>query len=170
MILVTLRNKENYFLVDQVHAGGVRHAGHVLLLCHYHHDHLGDARSRQEVARTLRIAAQGVKRQFLAASGRQSRIVDGYVDFTLPTGAARHGATSNRRVFAQLLSENDVLLSTLVTSPRVTFAGTNPGTAVYPTDHWYRLRFRETPGAWALVLATPAIRAQLERLAIGTVQ
>ena len=79
-------------------------------------------------------------------------------------------ATSNRRVFAHPLSENDVLLSTLVTSPCVTFAGTHPATAVYPTDHWYRLRFRETPGAWALVLDAPAMHAQLERLAIGTVQ
>jgi hypothetical protein len=90
--------------------------------------------------------------------------------FTLPTGAARHMATSQRRVFAQPLSENDVLLSTLVTSPCVTFVGTHPAAPVYPTDHWYRLRFRETPGAWALVLDAPAIHAQLERLAIGTVQ
>jgi hypothetical protein len=90
--------------------------------------------------------------------------------FTLPTGAARNMATSHRRVFAQPLSENDVLLSTLVTSPCVTFAGTHPATAVYPTDHWYRLRFRETPGAWALVLDAPPMHAQLKRLAIGTVQ
>jgi hypothetical protein len=91
-------------------------------------------------------------------------------NFTPPTGAARDVAMSNRRVFAHPLSENDVLLSTLVTSPRVTFADTPPAVAVYPTDHWYRLRFRETPGAWALVLATPTIHDQLKRLAIGTVQ
>ena len=77
---------------------------------------------------------------------------------------------SNRRAFADPLSENEVLLSTLVTNPRVAFAGAKPATAVYPTDHWYRLRFRETPGAWAVVLDTPAIHEQLERLAIGTVQ
>ena len=66
--------------VDQVHAGGARHAGNLLLLCHYHHDNLGDAMSRQEVARALRMATQGAKRRFLAASERQgSRIVDGYV-------------------------------------------------------------------------------------------
>jgi hypothetical protein len=90
--------------------------------------------------------------------------------FTLPTGATRHMTTNNRRVFAHPLRENDVLLSTLVTSPCVTFAGMCPATAVYPTDHWYRLRFRETPGAWALVLDAPAMHAQLEQLAIGTVQ
>src|SRR5262249_45647316 len=90
--------------------------------------------------------------------------------FTLPTGAARHMDTSNRRVFAHPLSENDVLLSTLVTSPRVTFAGMPPATAVYPTDHWYRLRFRETPGAWALVLDAPARHAQRAGLAVGSVQ
>ena len=66
--------------VDQVHAGGARHAGNLLLLCHYHHDNLGDAMSRQEVAQALRMATQGAKRRFLAASGRQgSWIVDGYV-------------------------------------------------------------------------------------------
>jgi len=114
----------------------------------------------------------GAAERLAAVSGptRTLQLSDISDNFTLPTGAARHGSTSNRRVFAQPLSENDVLLSTLVTSPRVTFAGTNPGMAVYPTDHWYRLRFRETPGAWALVLATPAIHAQLARLAIGTVQ
>lgn len=66
--------------VDQVHAGGARHAGNLLLLCHYHHDNLGDAMSRQEVARALRVATQGIKRRFLAADGRHgSRIVDGCV-------------------------------------------------------------------------------------------
>jgi hypothetical protein len=107
-----------------------------------------------------------------AVSGpmRTLQLSDVSDSFTLPTGAARHMATSHRRVFAHPLSEDDVLLSTLVTSPRVTFAGTHPATAVYPTDHWYRLRFRETPGAWALVLDAPAMHAQLERLAIGTVQ
>jgi len=66
--------------VDQVHAGGARHAGNLLLLCHYHHDHLGDAMSRQEVVRALRMATQGIKRRFLAADGRHgSRIVDGCV-------------------------------------------------------------------------------------------
>lgn len=118
---------------------------------------------RQRHAPAERLAA-------VSTPMRTLQLADVSDNFTFPSGAARHGATRNRRVFAQPLSENDVLLSTLVTSPRVTFVGTQPATAVYPTDHWYRLRFRETPGAWALVLATPAIRAQLERLAIGTVQ
>jgi hypothetical protein len=107
-----------------------------------------------------------------AVSGaiRTLQLSDVSDSFIPPTGAARHMATSQRRVFAQPLSQNDVLLSTLVTSPCVTFAGTHPATPVYPTDHWYRLRFRETPGAWALVLDAPAMHAQLKRLAIGTVQ
>jgi hypothetical protein len=103
-------------------------------------------------------------------SRRTLQLADVSDSFILPTGATRNMAASNRRVFAHPLSENDVLLSTLVTSPCVTFAGMHPATAVYPTDHWYRLRFRETPGAWALVLDAPAMHAQLERLAIGTVQ
>ena len=37
-----------------------------------------------------------------------------------------------------------------------------------PVDHWVRLRFRETPGAWALVLDSPPIHAQLQQLGIGT--
>ena len=114
----------------------------------------------------------GPAERLAAVSGpmRTLQLSDVSDSFTLPTGAARNMATSNRRVFAHPLSENDVLLSTLVTSPRVTFAGTSPATPVYPTDHWYRLRFRETPGAWALVLDAPAMRTQLARLAIGTVQ
>ena len=106
----------------------------------------------------------------MSSTMRTLQLSDVSDSFTLPTGAARNMAGSHRRVFAHPLSENDVLLSTLVTSPRVTFAGTHPATPVYPTDHWYRLRFRETPGAWALVLDAPAMHVQLERLAIGTVQ
>jgi hypothetical protein len=107
-----------------------------------------------------------------AVSGpiRTLQLSDVSDSFIPPTGAARHMVTSQRRVFAQPLSENDVLLSTLVTSPCVTFAGTHPATPVYPTDHWYRLHFRETPGAWALVLDAPTMHAQLKRLAIGTLQ
>ena len=106
------------------------------------------------------------------ASGpmRTLQLADVSDSFILSTGATRNMAASNRRVYAQPLSKNDVLLSTLVTSPCVTFAGMHPATAVYPTDHWYRLCFRETPGAWALVLDSPAIHTQLARLAIGTVQ
>ena len=38
---------------DHVNAGGARHAGNILLLCHYHHGVLGDAITRTEVTRAL---------------------------------------------------------------------------------------------------------------------
>ena len=38
---------------DHVSAGGARHAGNILLLCHYHHGALGDAVTRTEVTRAL---------------------------------------------------------------------------------------------------------------------
>lgn len=91
-------------------------------------------------------------------------------DLTVHRPEIRSWRTSSRRVFAEPVQENEVLLSALVTRPRVAFAGTKPKPEVFPTDHWHRLRFRETPGAWALVLSDPAIHDQLSRLAIGTVQ
>lgn len=42
---------------DQVHAGGVRHAGNLLVLCNHHHRYLGDAISRQDVTKALRETA-----------------------------------------------------------------------------------------------------------------
>jgi hypothetical protein len=91
-------------------------------------------------------------------------------DLTVHHAELRSWETSSRRVFADPVQENEVLLSALVTRPRVAFAGTKPKPEVFPTDHWHRLRFRETPGAWALVLSDPAIHEQLSRLAIGSVQ
>ncbi|NLX97794.1 MAG: hypothetical protein GXY83_16645 [Rhodopirellula sp.] len=91
-------------------------------------------------------------------------------DLTVHQPDVRSWRTSSRRVFADPVQENEVLLSALVTRPRVAFAGTKPKPEVFPTDHWHRLRFRETPGAWALVLSDPAIHEQLSRLAIGSVQ
>jgi hypothetical protein len=91
-------------------------------------------------------------------------------DLTVHRPEIRSWRTSSRRVFADPVDENEVLLSALVTRPRVVFAGSKPKPEVFPTDHWHRLRFRETPGAWALVLTDPAIHQQLGRLAIGTVQ
>ncbi|BAZ08875.1 hypothetical protein NIES4071_06810 [Calothrix sp. NIES-4071] len=74
------------------------------------------------------------------------------------------------RIFHQPLTSGEVLLSTLVTNPRVAFVDEIPSTKIYVTDHLERLRFRETPGAWALVLNTTAIRTQLEGMAMGSIQ
>jgi len=39
---------------DQKHAGGARHAGNVLVLCHFHHHRYGNAMSRADVTNALR--------------------------------------------------------------------------------------------------------------------
>ena len=39
---------------DQVHAISARHGGNLLILCHYHHDSLGDVLTRAEIADALR--------------------------------------------------------------------------------------------------------------------
>ena len=76
----------------------------------------------------------------------------------------------NRRISAQPLRENEVLLSLLVSNPRAVFVGHLPAIPIHPADHWQRLRFRDTQGAWALILQSPPVVAQLRRLATGSVQ
>ncbi|HUY34888.1 MAG TPA: hypothetical protein VMV69_19230 [Pirellulales bacterium] len=75
-----------------------------------------------------------------------------------------------RRVYAEPLRPDEVLLSGLVTSPRVAFASQLAGRELLVSDHWQRLQFRETPGAWALVLDTAAVREQLALMAVGNFQ
>lgn len=103
-------------------------------------------------------------------AGRTLLLSDVGDDLTVAGARQRDTSDRNRRIYAEPVGENEVLLSSLVTNPLVAFVGTRPRTPVYPTDHWQRLRFRETPGAWALVLKTPTISQQMERLAIGAVQ
>ena len=77
---------------------------------------------------------------------------------------------SRGRTLAKPLVTGDVLLSTLGTSFRVAYVddGVTPNT--FPADGWVRLRFRETPAAWALLLSTQQVRSQTSRLAIGSFQ
>jgi hypothetical protein len=91
-------------------------------------------------------------------------------DLTVLKSQVRSDVSASRRVYAEPLHLNEVLLSALVSRSRVAFAGYQPPTEIHPTDHWHRLRFHETPGAWAAVLRDSAIHEQLGRLAIGTVQ
>src|SRR5262249_9801235 len=119
------------------------------------------------------VRVNGPQSDRVAAAAGQVRTLqlsDVREDFAYPSGEARPTAETNRRIFASPLDSNEVLVSTLVTNPRVTFAATRPVSPVHPSDHWCRLQFRETAGAWAAILATPAIHDQLQRLAIGTVQ
>jgi hypothetical protein len=74
------------------------------------------------------------------------------------------------RVFGELVTADEVLVSTLVSSPRVVFFAERPEAELRVADHWVRLRFQETPGAWALLLSTAVVREQLKGMAVGTVQ
>jgi hypothetical protein len=79
-------------------------------------------------------------------------------------------AGSAWRVFADRLRPDEVLFSLLSSSPRVAFTDGVAPDGVYVTDHWERLDFRDTPGAWALILNTEIIRRQMSLLAMGTFQ
>jgi len=74
------------------------------------------------------------------------------------------------RVYAEPLTADEVLVSLLGTSPRVAFAGADPPPGMFVIDHWERLCFRETPGAWALALDTSPVRRQRRLMAMGTAQ
>jgi hypothetical protein len=91
-------------------------------------------------------------------------------DMTIPGSSRTAAAPMPGRVFAEPVAPDEVLLSLLATSPRVAFAGVLPGRDVFAVDHWERLCFRETPGAWALALATESTRRQIRLLAMGTFQ
>ena len=90
-------------------------------------------------------------------------------DLTLSIPNAESDLQLRLRVFRQPLTQEEVLISTLVTNPRVVFVDEPPSENIYITDHWERLRFFETPGAWALVLNTKVIRTQLKEMAIGAI-
>jgi hypothetical protein len=74
------------------------------------------------------------------------------------------------RIFRDPLQPEDVLLSTLGSSPRVAFAPASLQPPVYAVDHWERLRFRSHAAAFALILQTGAVTRQLRSLASGSVQ
>ena len=62
---------------DQVEAGGARHAGNIVLLCHYHHLELGDAITRSDITRSLDQA--GTRTLMFRSERGVSRHVDGWV-------------------------------------------------------------------------------------------
>jgi hypothetical protein len=104
-----------------------------------------------------------------AVSLRYLRLSDATPDlsFTLPDES---DMTQGGRVFGEPVLADEVLISTLVSAPRVVFVAEQPSANLHIVDHWVRLRFQETPGAWALLLNTTVVREQLKGMAIGTVQ
>ncbi len=77
---------------------------------------------------------------------------------------------ANRNVYAEPIQREEVFHSLLATSPRTVFVSREPRGEIFPVDYWARLRFLETPGAWALVLQTDPVAKQLKALAMGLVQ
>ncbi|MDJ0900450.1 MAG: hypothetical protein QNJ55_16725 [Xenococcus sp. MO_188.B8] len=102
--------------------------------------------------------------------GRYLRVRDIDRDLTFSLPEAESDWRSPYRVFNRPLTKGEVLISTFVTPSRVVFMDEMPSDQVYVTDSWERLRFRETPAAWALVLNTKVIRKQLAGMTIGSVQ
>lgn len=74
------------------------------------------------------------------------------------------------RVFSHPVEPEDVLLSTLGSSPRVAFTPASLDEPVYAVDHWERLHFRSHAGAYVLILRSTPILHQLRALATGSVQ
>lgn len=74
------------------------------------------------------------------------------------------------RTLAKPLVHGEVLVSTLGTSFRAAYVDEEAPSTTHPVDSWVRLRFRETPAAWALLLATKPVRSQAARLTVGSVQ
>lgn len=74
------------------------------------------------------------------------------------------------RMLAKPLVPGEVLVSTLGSSFRAAYVDEEAPAHTHPIDGWVRLRFRETPAAWALLLSTAPVRSQAARLTIGSVQ
>lgn len=97
------------------------------------------------------------------------RLSDVVEDMRVPAEPAT-SSEANRNVFAEPIRQEDVFHSLLATSPRTVFVSRNPEHDIFPVDYWARLRFLETPGAWAMVLQTDPVVKQLKSLAMGAAQ
>ncbi|ALJ34266.1 hypothetical protein D9623_00340 [Azospirillum brasilense] len=102
---------------------------------------------------------------------RVLRLSDVGDDLLAPSAADAHASELiPSRTLAKPLVAGDVLLSTLGTSFRAAYADEDMPPNTHPVDGWVRLRFRETPAAWALLLTTAALRSQAARLTVGSAQ
>ena len=96
------------------------------------------------------------------------RISDIGSDLTVAQAPEKEEVNWPGRVYRLPLQQEEVLVSLLVSSPTVAYAGDIPRSDIYVTDHWERFLFRETPGAWAMILSSPLIGVQLRLLAQGS--
>ncbi len=74
------------------------------------------------------------------------------------------------RTLAKPLVPGEVLISTLGNSFRAAYVDDDVPPNTHPVDGWVRLRFHETPAAWALLLSTEPMRAQAAGLTVGSTQ
>lgn len=142
------------------------------------------------VALRIDLAALGVDHEWVAVhelastgprirlgapddEGRALRLSDVADDLLVPGGAGAGAELTEQtctRTLAKPLVPGEVLVSTLGRSFRAAYVDDAVPPRMHPMDGWARLRFRETPAAWALLLATRPAKAQAARLAIGSVQ
>jgi hypothetical protein len=146
--------------------------GHSLfeLLCHDLESELGwipldQCLAPKQPLRTRLSATDEMSAEF---NLRCLRISDVGTDLTLAQAPNKEKVAWPGRVYRQPLQNEEVLVSLLVSSPTVAYAGEIPPTDIFVTDHWERLLFRETPGAWAMILANPLVNIQLRLLAQGS--
>ena len=97
------------------------------------------------------------------------RLSDVSNDLRVPLAVSK-GYFGNRNVYGEPLEAGEVLHSLLATNPRTVFVQERPDETIFPTDHWVRLQFKETPGAWALVMQTEPIARQLKSMTTGAAQ
>lgn len=121
---------------------------------------LGDLASSDERER-LTHAPEGA---------RSLRLGDVGDDLFVAPGDDASAALVLGRALAKPLVPGEVLLSTLGRSFRTAYVDDEVPRYTFPSDGWARLRFRETPAAWALLLSTEALCAQASRLTVGSVQ
>jgi hypothetical protein len=100
---------------------------------------------------------------------RSLRLSDVSSDLRVPPVVSR-GQAGSRNVYAEPLEAGEVLHSLLATNPRTVFVSSVLDSQIYPTDHWVRLRFNETPGAWALTMQTEPVARQLRSMTTGLTQ
>jgi hypothetical protein len=101
------------------------------------------------------------------AQGLSLADVSGYF---IPEEERSVPGTRSGRYYSAPVKPGDVLMSTLVSSPKVAYADIATPASIHAVDLWARLQFRETPGAYALILGCRAIRDELRHLAVGTAQ
>ena len=90
-----------------------------------------------------------------AHEGAQALRLSDVGDDLLVDGAPNYELIPSRTL-AKPLVPGEVLLSTLGSSFRAAYVDDDVPPNIYPVDGWVRLRFRETPAAWALLLSTDA--------------